>query len=293
MFNLYSGDSFGLNYSEMDNNTFTLTLAEVEGSIVQSYSEVFGSLDQLRISQMLLFEGCSELLPTVMREHLGAAKLLHKPAAAAKHHANTMSSAAAATTESENSEANKYTIYTQMKHVFQHVPAALHLDRSLLMAHRPVPAAASASAAHKYSPTLSTIVSVSVTDSTSAKDAISANSRGTTPKNGFAEENTPVVPEITVNAHSAKSKALSYSLRYELFHFANQVLFKLAQAVVEVCPSVALDVYQMCILILAHLQHNQDRVRIEKIVTMLAVKVSYVVLVLLCCGDVEVVVVIV
>eukprot|EP01032_Pedospumella_encystans_P007621 gene7621-9125_t len=268
MFNLYNGaDAFGLNYSEMENNSFTLSLTEVESSIVQSFSEVFGTLDQPRIMQLLLFEGSCELLPTVQRDLAGAAAFLHKPVQRPPptHSAFVGAGLIPDTVESDisdpshNGPKGPWGTFTSIRSAFRHISAALNFDKPLQVTRR------------RWVPSLAPIHSL--TDSTSAKDG------GTVPAidvdagvfRTVAASPIDLADPVT---GKVKSKSLSYSMRYELFHFSNQVLFRLAQSIVEMSPNVALDVYQMCILLLAHLRHTHDRARVEKVAAMLAVKVG-------------------
>lgn len=236
----------------MDNNSFTLSLAEVEGSIIQSFAEVFGSLDQHRIVQLLLFESANELLPTAPRDYTEAAAFLH--AAVDGHggghfHFDDTGLPAYENADSEasgdpnNPGGHCWSAFTTMKGAFKHIPAALNLDVSIQLECR------------KWTSVLS---SATLDASASQKMQPSA------PESAPAEL-TPV---------RRKTKALSYSARYELFNFGNQVLFKLAQSIVDMSPNVALDIYQMCILILGHLRHSQEKGKVEKVAVMLAVKVG-------------------
>jgi hypothetical protein len=292
IFNLYQGaDAFGLNYNDLDNNSFTLTLAEVEVSIVQSFGEVFGALDQARILQLLLYESAVELLPTAPHDvGTGPAAFLqpktrrpssHQQQLSQGQHLSYQHSAKSHVSSHHGSHLHRgdsgnypdnteseapselsqpgvdrvWVVFSSMRGAFRHFSPALNLDKSLEMDRRlwdmtpadsPLaPSVVSGRAGGEYSPA-------------TRSQRIQEDKR--------LLDRAPTRPKLR--------NVLSYSCRYELFNFSHHILYRLAQAIAEMSPNVALDLYQLCVLALGHLRHTDEKNRVEKIAVMLAVKVG-------------------
>lgn len=212
--------TFGIDSNEIDLNTYQLTAEEVEHSIVQSFSELFRNLDEIRIHQLLLYEASVDLFPSMQatRKDSSRSSILQRESEKLSFSSNVKNN--------ESFSHSRDTVNFSNKAVFQHVPLAMDIGMciSKTIAGRKIPEAA----------------------------AKNSNTKG---------KGLSIVEEYSI----------SHSLAYELYNYSFALFYNLANSIVETSPSCALDLYELCLLLLTHLDKKQEKLSLQKDVTILAV----------------------
>ena len=211
--------AFGIDSNEIDLNSYQLTAEEVEHSIVQSFSELFRNLDEIRIHQLLLYEASVDLFPTIpsIRKDSGRSSIPQRDNEKHSFFSNVKNNASF----SPSSDWNHST-----KAVFQQVPLAMDLGMCIFKT----------IALRKYP---------------------EAN-----PHDSNAKD---------LGLNIAGDYCISHSLAYELYNYSFALFYNLANSIVETSPSCALDLYELCLLLLTHLDKKQEKLSLQKDVTILAV----------------------
>ena len=212
---------FGIDSNEIDMNTYTLSVLEVETNITQSFSEAFGNLDELRILQLLLYESAVDLYPTSQTLNKFNKRLHKKSVASVKSSGlfNFKHSSISANTNDQpespipdRPDNEEPTDFQPL--LFPHLPVALDLDQSIQC------------------------LVASDFDPSCLKP----------PMNGI--------------------------LSHELFNFSCMLFQHLGDSIVDTSPSSALDLYELCILLLDHLDKPLEKYLLQKDVCILAVKLD-------------------
>lgn len=233
---------FGIGSEEIDTTTGNevMSVGEVESNILQSFSEAFGNLDDVRILQLLLYEASVDMYPPVKKAQENnsnrraySEQVFHTDATASTKFKSSVGRASNRNSKSVNGEDIPTTNMSgqllaavaagveNVQSIFHNVPLSINLNHSLME----------------------------------------------TIKESLYDLQVHYIDDFD-------DITITYILRYELYNFSYNLFFNLANCIVDTSPISALDLYEQCIILLGHLNKSAEQYKLQKEVTILAVKLE-------------------
>lgn len=229
-----------------------LSQNEFEMSVLQSFESAFGPLDEKRILQLLLYESSVDLFPHYK-------KISSNSAHTQSNSFNRKMFHFGHTPESGGSHDRSLGAFSQdnspktvvLSCIFSQVPVSLNLEQSMM----------------------DRVLGEEGVEDPFAGDVSSAVSTDSS-----VHQSAPTGIAVDLHKisslHLNESSTISGTLRHELFDLSLAMFSNLAHLLLETSPSAALDLFELSIILLSHLNRQMEKIELQKVAVMLAVKLE-------------------
>jgi tetratricopeptide (TPR) repeat protein len=274
---LKRGDSelgFGVDGDDIDYYIEDYSTVELERTIIGAFSSALGSIDEVKNLQSLLYEAAFDLFPHFKNSSSGNNSNSNNHSSNSPRRSDNKAGEKSASSSSPSSlsrskgklSSSSSNAKIRQDLLFVHVSSSLDMNLSV---HDKIkersPGSPPKSPSKKGSLTPRTKGGSLLTKSTSADYQLGGDRDRSILINKRIQDFVP---------SRVKNRALTHLLKYELFLFSFSLLSQFVSVLYDTTPNLALELYEICIRIAAHLDKRNEQLFLQRKTFLLAVKLG-------------------